>query len=75
MKRVPKEIIDQMNSLLFINDKKDITNDSSKLALEFAKSQDVKYRKTLYAGLFIEIRAYKKRIKLEKKQNRLIGND
>lgn len=74
MNRVPKEIINQMNSLLFINDKKDISDDSSKLALEFAKSQVSKYRKTLYVGLLMEIRAYKKRVKLEKKQNKLLGN-
>lgn len=74
MKKVPKEIIDQMNSLLFINDKNDISDDSSKLALEFAKSQDSKYRKTLYVGLLMEIRAYKKRIKLENKQKKLLGD-
>ena len=73
MNKVPKDIIDQMNSFLFINDNKDISDDSSKLALEFAKSQASKYRKTLYVGLLLEIRAYKKRVKLENKRNKLLG--
>lgn len=73
MKRVPKEIINEMLNILFVNENKDITDDSSRAALEYAKKQLTVYRKTLYVGLYREIRAYKKRVKLEKKRNALLG--
>ena len=71
--RVPKEIMDQFKSLLFINDKKDISDESSRKCLEFCKFQEKKYRRILYMGMVIEIRAYKRRLKLEKKQQKLLG--
>lgn len=71
--KVPKQIINEMLKILFINENKDISDDSSRKALDYAKSQEKKYRKTLYVGLLIEIRAYKKRVKLEKKKRELLG--
>jgi len=71
--KVPKQIINEMFDLLFVNDNKDITDESARKALDFAKIQEKKYRKTLYCGLLLEIRAYKKRVKFEKKQKALLG--
>lgn len=71
--KIPKLIINDMLNILFINDNKDISDDSSRKALEFAKIQEKKYRKTLYYGLLHEIRAYKKRVKLENKRKALLG--
>lgn len=71
--KVPKQIINEMLELLFVNDNKDITDESSRKALDFAKVQEKKYRKTLYCGLLIQLRAYKKRVKLEKRKRELLG--
>ena len=73
MQRVPKQIIQEMLNILFVDNDKNITDESSRLALEFAKAQESKFRKTLYAGLFLELRAYKKRKKLDAKQKKLLG--
>lgn len=75
MKRVPREIILQMLDILFVDAEHNITDSSSRLALEFAKAQEPPYRKTLYMGLFREIRAYKKVQKMKNKQKQLIGEE
>ncbi len=74
MQRVPKEIVKEMMSILVVDDKGTITDDSAKRALEYAKASKPSYRKTLYAGLFYEIRAYKKKQKLLNKQKKLLGD-
>lgn len=75
MQRVPKEIVREMMSILVVDDKGTITDDSSRKALEYAKASKMSYRKTLYAGLFYEIRQYKKRLKKEEKQKKLLGEE
>lgn len=74
MQRVPKEVIDNMLSILFVDEDKKITDESSRLALSFAKSQAKAYQKTLYVGLFKEIRAYQKKLKKQSKQKKLLGD-
>lgn len=73
MKRVPKELINEMFEKLFINDNHDITDFSAREAFNWVKQQDPKYNKTLFVGLFKEIKAYQRRVKLEKKKNKLLG--
>lgn len=74
MERIPKEVINNMLSILFVDDDKTITDDSSRLALNYAKSQPMKYQKTLFVGLFKEIRAYQKKLKKLNKRKKLIGD-
>lgn len=71
--KVPKQIINEMLNILFINESKDMNEFSARKALDYAKAQEPKYRKVLYYGLFKEIRAYQKRIKLENKKKALLG--
>lgn len=75
MKRVPKEIINEMLSILYVNEDKTITDDSSRLALEYAKDQPREYRKILYVGLFKLIRSYMKEQKKLKKREKLLKGD
>lgn len=74
MKRVPKEIVREMMKILFVDDNGTITDDSARRALEYAKASQPSYRKTLYAGLFYEIRAYRKKQRLIEKQKKLLGD-
>ena len=73
MQRVPKQIIDEMLKILYINEQLDISDESSRKALDFAKKQSPLYRKTLYTGLYLLIKKYRKKVKQEKKRNALLG--
>lgn len=75
MQRVPKEIVCEMMKILVVDDNGTITDDSARAALEYAKAAKASYRKTLYAGLFYEIRQYKKKQKLVAKQRKLLGEE
>ena len=43
MQRVPKQIIDEMLKILYINEQLDISDESSRKALDFAKKQSPIY--------------------------------
>lgn len=73
-KKVPKELVNAMNEILFVNEKNDISDISSRLAFDFVLKQEKKYQRVLLLGLALEIRSYKKRVAKEKKQKKLLGD-